>query len=64
MKAAERSNDARMMTCEQAAAYTGMGRTTFRVWADKIGATRRFGERLIRFDRIVIDKALDSMKQE
>ena len=63
MRMAERDSTARMLTCEQAAAYTGMGKTLFRVWADKIGCTRRFSERVVRFDRVAIDKALDEMKQ-
>lgn len=52
--------DTRMLAADQAEQYTGMGRTTFRAWADKIGATRKFGRRVM-FDKVVIDRALDAM---
>ena len=52
----------RMMNLQQGCIYAGMGRTTFTKWCNEIGATRRFGS-LIRFDKVVIDRALDSMEQ-
>ena len=50
----------RMLTVEQACKYTGRGQTSFKKWADEIGAVRRFG-RSVRFDRLIIDQALDAM---
>lgn len=61
MRMAERSQDARMMTMQQAAAYCGMGKNSFREWADRIGATKKFNAKMVRFDRVVIDRALDEM---
>ena len=55
--------DVRMFTIEEAAAYSGRGRTAFRAWADQIGATRRFGKS-VRYDKRVIDAALDAMTAE
>lgn len=52
-------NFVRLLDAQQGAAYCGMGRDTFRRWAETIGAVRRFG-RLIRFDREIIDAALDA----
>ena len=48
------------MDISQATAYTGMGQSQFKKWAAEIGSTRRFG-RSVRYDRRVIDKALDDM---
>ena len=53
----------RMLTTQQACAYTGRGQNTARKWLDEIGATRHFGKS-VRFDRVVIDKALDSLEAE
>lgn len=55
------AQDARMLTIEQAQVYTGLGRCTCRKWCEEIGAARRFG-RMMRFDRIVIDAALDQLE--
>ena len=55
--------ETRMLHADQAQRYTGMGRTAFRKWADEIGATRKFGGS-VRFDKVVIDKALDAMTAE
>ena len=52
--------EVRMMDVDQGATYTGRGKTTFKAWANQIGATRRFG-RSVRYDRRVIDAALDAM---
>lgn len=48
----------RMLSTDEGVAYSGLGRSTFRKWADEIGATRKIGARVL-FDRLVIDKALD-----
>ena len=50
----------RMMIERDAAEYVGMGRTSFRAWAKEIGAKRNFGKS-VRYDRKVIDSALDAM---
>ena len=55
--------DARLLTLQQACVYTGMGQNNFRKWADTIGATRKFGA-AVRFDKVVIDKALDALNSE
>lgn len=52
----------RMIDVRQGAEYCGMGRDTFRKWAEQIGAVRRFGQ-LVRFDKKVIDAALDAEQQ-
>lgn len=51
----------RLLTEKEAMAYTRMGRTAFRKWADLIGAKRKIG-RSLRFDREVIDRAIDDME--
>ena len=56
-------DETRMLHADQAQRYTGMGRTAFRKWADSIGATRKFGSS-VRFDKNVIDKALDNLTAE
>lgn len=61
MNTANRSETARMMTLQQACGYCGMGRTAFRPWARQIGAEKAFGSHLIRYDRVIIDRALDTM---
>ena len=53
----------RMFDVEQGSAYTGRGKTAFKAWANQIGATRRFG-RSVRYDRRVIDAALDAMSAD
>lgn len=51
----------RLLTIEEACGYLGRGRNTARLWLDEIGATRHFGAKTIRFDKRVIDAALDQM---
>ena len=51
----------RMLTLKQGCSYTGMGTTNFTKWARAIGSERKFG-RSTRFDRKIIDKALDQME--
>ena len=53
----------RMLTSEQMTAYVGLGRTRGREFCDRIGATVRFTDRIVRFDRIIIDSALDKMSR-
>ena len=55
------TGEIRLFNIDQAAMYAGLGKTAFREWADQIGAVRRFG-RTVRYDRRVIDRALDAMQ--
>lgn len=41
----------------EAAAYVGVGRTSFRKFAEEIGCRRKVGRRVVN-DKAVIDKAL------
>ena len=50
----------RLSPMQPAAEYCSMGRTTFRKWAEEIGALRRFG-RILRVDMDVVNAALDAM---
>ena len=50
----------RMLGIDEAAEYIGMGKNHTRSWMDEIGATRKFGRRVL-FDRRIIDAALDGM---
>jgi len=56
-------SDKRMLSVEEAAFYTGMGKTKCREWLREIGAMKKIGSRVI-CDRHVIDAALDSMTVE
>lgn len=51
-------NEKRMLTSYEAAQYIGLGTRTARAYLDKIGATVKFGGRVL-FDKNVIDAALD-----
>ena len=53
-------NNTRMLTLQEATLYSGLSRNTARKYFDDIGAIRRFGS-VIRVDKRVLDKALDSM---
>ncbi len=53
-------NKSRLSPIQPAAEYCSMGRTTFRKWAEEIGALRRFG-RILRVDMDVVNAALDAM---
>ena len=54
-------SEARMLTIDQACQYTGMGRTSCKTWCKSIGAFRKFGS-MARYDKTVIDKALDALE--
>lgn len=62
MKKATRgtTEQARLLTIDQASKYTGMGKSKCREWCEEIGAFRKIGT-LARFDKVVIDAALDAM---
>lgn len=53
-------NDKRLLDIKEVCAYIGQGQTRARQYMDEIGATRKFGARTL-FDKVVIDRALDSM---
>lgn len=53
-------SDKRLLDIKEVCAYIGQGQTRARQYMDEIGATRKFGSRVL-FDKNVIDKALDSM---
>ena len=52
----------RMLNIKEVMQLTGFGRQRARAFCDRIGATRKFSERTIRFDRKVIDKEFDAME--
>lgn len=54
------TNDKRLLDIKEVCSYIGQGQTRARQYMDEIGATRKFGGRVL-FDKNVIDKALDSM---
>ena len=51
----------RMLNQKQAEEYTGMGRNTLNDFAEKAGARRKIGKKVL-YDRRVIDAALDAME--
>lgn len=51
----------RLLDTREACSYIGMGRINTRRFMDEIGATRRFGKRVL-FDRTVIDEALNRLE--
>ena len=53
-------SDKRMLNVQEGCFYTGRGKTQFRQWMDEIGATRKFGSKVL-FDKKVIDQALDNL---
>lgn len=56
-------SEQRMITAQEGATYCGMGKTTFRKWAEQIGARKVIGN-LVRYDRLIIDAAIDSNDQK
>lgn len=59
----EYSGGKRMLTTNDACAYIGRGKNSARAWLDEIGATRKFGK-AVRFDKVIIDRALDTLSEE
>lgn len=51
----------RLLNITEVQVYTGLGVSAARTLMDKIGATRKFGARVL-FDKIVIDEALNQMR--
>lgn len=60
----KKESAARLMGEVEASRYVGMGKTYFRQWAEEIGARRVLSPRMIRYDRTVIDAALDAMTKK
>ena len=54
----------RMLTIKEVMTLTGFGRQRARTFCDKIGATRKFSERTIRYDRKIIEAELDAMGEK
>lgn len=55
--------DKRMISAEEAAAYIGMGMSKTRQLLSEIGAKRNLGRRVV-YDKVIIDKWLDSMADQ
>lgn len=65
MKARETSADyqsKRLLSANEIAEYTGLGRNTARKFAEEAGAVRKYGRRVL-FDRVALDKAIDRMEK-
>lgn len=56
----ENFSSKRLLDAIEVCTYTGLGRCAARAFMDEIGATRKFGRRVL-FDKTVIDAALDKM---
>ena len=53
----------RMLTLKEVMELTGMGETSARSFCKRIGARRQFSERVIRYDRKVIEAEFEAMAQ-
>lgn len=54
------TQDVRLLSVDEGAAYMGIGKTAFKAYAAQIGAVRRFGRRVL-YDKNVLDTAIDNM---
>lgn len=50
----------RLLNIKEVCSYIGVGQTQARRYMEEIGATRRFGRRVL-FDKKVIDDAINNM---
>ncbi len=50
----------RLLNIKEVCSYIGVGQTQARRYMEEIGATRRFGRRVL-FDKNVIDNAISNM---
>lgn len=50
----------RLLNIKEVCSYIGVGQTQARRYMEEIGATRRFGRRVL-FDKNVIDSAISNM---
>lgn len=55
-------SEKRMLSTSEMANYVGLGQDKAREFAEKAGALRKYGRRVL-FDRKALDKALDDMPQ-
>lgn len=53
----------RLLNIKEVCEYMGQGQTRVRQYMDEIGATRKFGGRVL-FDKKAIDAALDMLSKE
>ena len=53
--------DKRLLSIDEASQYIGRSWLTTRKFCDAIGATRKFGTRLL-FDKKIIDERIDELK--
>lgn len=53
-------DEKRLLNIKEVCIYTGRGQVSARKYMDEIGATRKFGRRVL-FDKTVIDAALDAL---
>lgn len=51
-------SEKRLLNLEEVVIYIGLGRVTARKYMDEIGATKKFGKRVL-FDKTIIDTALN-----
>lgn len=50
----------RLLNIREVSSYIGIGQTQARRYMEEIGATKRFGKRVV-FDKQIIDKAISNM---
>ena len=55
-----RIEEKRLLNIKEVCSYIGVGQTRARCYMEEIGATRRFGRRVL-FDKKVIDNAINNM---
>ena len=55
-----REIEPRWLTLKQVMSLTGMGESSARTFCNRIGARRKLSERVIRYDREVIEKAINA----
>lgn len=51
-------SEKRLLNIKEVCTYIGVGETQARAYMDEIGATKRFGRRVL-FDKQIIDEALN-----
>lgn len=52
------------LTVGQTCEYLNMGRTFCMKWCEEIGALRRLTPRQVRIDKVVLDRAIEKMREE
>ncbi|MBQ3392857.1 MAG: hypothetical protein IJG52_05555 [Lachnospiraceae bacterium] len=51
----------RLLTIDEVCSYTSMGRSFCREWLKEHNAVRKISGKMVRYDRKIIDQALDAM---